>query len=172
MGGGQDETPRARRRPCHGLTMSKKGPGGRARGDKPDALAALQAANEELRAKLTDIQIELQQEKSKVCIYSFPSPGIKIQSFGCDGQALFVADSYATWTQSRDVHQELDWCGKAGQPLCCRFVNVLLVFQTRVGQQFRPLRARLLSDAPRPVPGCGQRAGSRHPRDEVETSRR
>ncbi|KAK2519506.1 Dpysl4 [Columba guinea] len=46
--------------------MSKKGPGSRARGDKPDALAALQAANEELRAKLTDIQIELQQEKSKV----------------------------------------------------------------------------------------------------------
>ncbi|KFV72058.1 Janus kinase and microtubule-interacting protein 3, partial [Dryobates pubescens] len=38
----------------------------RARGEKPDALAALQAANEELRAKLTDIQIELQQEKSKV----------------------------------------------------------------------------------------------------------
>ncbi|XP_048407203.1 janus kinase and microtubule-interacting protein 3 isoform X8 [Stegostoma tigrinum] len=46
--------------------MSKKGAGGRAKGDKPDALAALQAANEELRAKLTDIQIELQQEKSKV----------------------------------------------------------------------------------------------------------
>ncbi|NWS49544.1 JKIP3 protein, partial [Probosciger aterrimus] len=42
------------------------GPSGRARGEKPDALAALQAANEELRAKLTDIQIELQQEKSKV----------------------------------------------------------------------------------------------------------
>ncbi|NXP99801.1 JKIP3 protein, partial [Vidua macroura] len=42
------------------------GSGSRARGDKPDALAALQAANEELRAKLTDIQIELQQEKSKV----------------------------------------------------------------------------------------------------------
>ncbi|KFO94346.1 Janus kinase and microtubule-interacting protein 3, partial [Buceros rhinoceros silvestris] len=38
----------------------------RARGEKPDALAALQAANEELRAKLTEIQIELQQEKSKV----------------------------------------------------------------------------------------------------------
>ncbi|XP_031453155.1 janus kinase and microtubule-interacting protein 3 [Phasianus colchicus] len=33
---------------------------------RPDALAALQAANEELRAKLTDIQIELQQEKSKM----------------------------------------------------------------------------------------------------------
>uniref|UniRef100_A0A8B9G5G1 Janus kinase and microtubule-interacting protein C-terminal domain-containing protein n=1 Tax=Amazona collaria TaxID=241587 RepID=A0A8B9G5G1_9PSIT len=46
--------------------MSKKGPSSRARGEKPDALAALQAANEELRAKLTDIQIELQQEKSKV----------------------------------------------------------------------------------------------------------
>ncbi|KAM9379926.1 janus kinase and microtubule-interacting protein 3 isoform 12-T12 [Phaethornis superciliosus] len=46
--------------------MSRRGPSSRARGDKPDALAALQAANEELRAKLTDIQIELQQEKSKV----------------------------------------------------------------------------------------------------------
>uniref|UniRef100_A0A803XVB6 Janus kinase and microtubule interacting protein 3 n=1 Tax=Meleagris gallopavo TaxID=9103 RepID=A0A803XVB6_MELGA len=42
--------------------MSRRG-SSRAR---PDALAALQAANEELRAKLTDIQIELQQEKSKV----------------------------------------------------------------------------------------------------------
>ncbi|XP_069755723.1 janus kinase and microtubule-interacting protein 3 [Narcine bancroftii] len=46
--------------------MSKKGAGSRAKGDKPDALATLQAANEELRAKLTDIQIELQQEKSKI----------------------------------------------------------------------------------------------------------
>ncbi|XP_042559316.1 janus kinase and microtubule-interacting protein 3 isoform X3 [Clupea harengus] len=46
--------------------MSKKGPGGRNKGERPDALGALQAANEELRAKLTDIQIELQQEKSKV----------------------------------------------------------------------------------------------------------
>ncbi|XP_045438130.1 janus kinase and microtubule-interacting protein 3 isoform X10 [Pipistrellus kuhlii] len=46
--------------------MSKKGPGSRAKGDKAEAFAALQAANEELRAKLTDIQIELQQEKSKV----------------------------------------------------------------------------------------------------------
>lgn len=51
------------------LTMSKKGASFRAKGEKPDALAALQAANEELRAKLTDIQIELQQEKSKVCIF-------------------------------------------------------------------------------------------------------
>uniref|UniRef100_A0A8B9VFK5 Janus kinase and microtubule interacting protein 3 n=1 Tax=Anas zonorhyncha TaxID=75864 RepID=A0A8B9VFK5_9AVES len=46
--------------------MSRKGTSSRARGERPDALAALQAANEELRAKLTDIQIELQQEKSKV----------------------------------------------------------------------------------------------------------
>ncbi|XP_039108332.1 janus kinase and microtubule-interacting protein 3 isoform X4 [Hyaena hyaena] len=46
--------------------MSKKGTGGRGKGDKTEAFAALQAANEELRAKLTDIQIELQQEKSKV----------------------------------------------------------------------------------------------------------
>ncbi|XP_069095849.1 janus kinase and microtubule-interacting protein 3 isoform X5 [Pleurodeles waltl] len=45
--------------------MSKKGASSRPKGDKPDALASLQAANEELRAKLTDIQIELQQEKSK-----------------------------------------------------------------------------------------------------------
>uniref|UniRef100_A0A8C8A3H2 Janus kinase and microtubule interacting protein 3 n=1 Tax=Oryzias sinensis TaxID=183150 RepID=A0A8C8A3H2_9TELE len=40
--------------------------GGRGKGERPDTMASLQAANEELRAKLTDIQIELQQEKSKV----------------------------------------------------------------------------------------------------------
>ncbi|XP_056140440.1 janus kinase and microtubule-interacting protein 2 isoform X2 [Lampris incognitus] len=44
--------------------MAKKG---RAKGEKPEALiAALQAANEDLRSKLTDIQIELHQEKCKV----------------------------------------------------------------------------------------------------------
>ncbi|KAG9490705.1 hypothetical protein GDO78_006169 [Eleutherodactylus coqui] len=43
--------------------MSKKG---RNKGEKPEALIlALQAANEDLRTKLTDIQIELHQEKSK-----------------------------------------------------------------------------------------------------------
>lgn len=52
--------------PSATLTMSKKGTGGRGKGDRADVLAGLQAANEELRAKLTDIQIELQQEKSKV----------------------------------------------------------------------------------------------------------
>ncbi|XP_052426468.1 janus kinase and microtubule-interacting protein 3 isoform X12 [Carassius gibelio] len=46
--------------------MSKKPPSGRSKGDRHDAMAALQAANEELRAKLTEIQIELQQEKTKV----------------------------------------------------------------------------------------------------------
>ncbi|KAL0964763.1 hypothetical protein UPYG_G00328550 [Umbra pygmaea] len=51
--------------------MSKKGPGGAGTGgrgkmERSDTLTALQAANEDLRAKLTDIQIELQQEKSKV----------------------------------------------------------------------------------------------------------
>uniref|UniRef100_A0A8C8A0C2 Janus kinase and microtubule interacting protein 3 n=1 Tax=Oryzias sinensis TaxID=183150 RepID=A0A8C8A0C2_9TELE len=46
--------------------MSKRGAGGRGKGERPDTMASLQAANEELRAKLTDIQIELQQEKSKV----------------------------------------------------------------------------------------------------------
>ncbi|KAJ8264478.1 hypothetical protein GJAV_G00149620 [Gymnothorax javanicus] len=48
------------------LTMAKRSSGSRAKGERPDALAALQAANEELRAKLTDIQIELQQERSKI----------------------------------------------------------------------------------------------------------
>lgn len=48
---------------CDREGMSKKGSGGRA---KTDAMATLQAANEELRAKLTDIQIELQHEKNKV----------------------------------------------------------------------------------------------------------
>ncbi|XP_044153647.1 janus kinase and microtubule-interacting protein 3 isoform X21 [Bufo gargarizans] len=46
--------------------MSKKGTSSRVKGERPDTLASLQAANEDLRAKLTDIQIELQQEKSKV----------------------------------------------------------------------------------------------------------
>ncbi|XP_026107794.1 janus kinase and microtubule-interacting protein 3 isoform X9 [Carassius auratus] len=46
--------------------MSKKPPSGRSKGERHDAMAALQAANEELRAKLTEIQIELQQEKTKV----------------------------------------------------------------------------------------------------------
>ncbi|XP_078506781.1 janus kinase and microtubule-interacting protein 2 [Lissotriton helveticus] len=45
--------------------MAKKWRSGK--GEKPEALIlALQAANEELRTKLTDIQIELHQEKSKV----------------------------------------------------------------------------------------------------------
>ncbi|XP_029447208.1 janus kinase and microtubule-interacting protein 1 isoform X3 [Rhinatrema bivittatum] len=44
--------------------MSKKN---RGRGEKPDVeIEAFQAANEELRAKLTQIQIEFQQEKTKV----------------------------------------------------------------------------------------------------------
>uniref|UniRef100_A0A8C9VGK0 Janus kinase and microtubule interacting protein 2 n=1 Tax=Scleropages formosus TaxID=113540 RepID=A0A8C9VGK0_SCLFO len=44
--------------------MAKKG---RSKGEKPEAIiSALQAANEDLRSKLTDIQIELHQEKCKV----------------------------------------------------------------------------------------------------------
>ncbi|CAL8303943.1 unnamed protein product [Lota lota] len=46
--------------------MAKRGGGRRGRADQADAMATLQAANEELRAKLTDIQIELQNEKNKV----------------------------------------------------------------------------------------------------------
>lgn len=59
-------TAQPRQWPAGHPTMAKKGMGGRGKGDKAEVLAALQAANEELRAKLTDIQIELQQEKSKV----------------------------------------------------------------------------------------------------------
>jgi hypothetical protein len=68
------------------LTMSRKGASSRAKGDKAEAFAALQAANEELRAKLTDIQIELQQEKSKVGPKSLtqtsPSPHLPLVSRG------------------------------------------------------------------------------------------
>ncbi|XP_034096518.1 janus kinase and microtubule-interacting protein 3 isoform X3 [Gymnodraco acuticeps] len=46
--------------------MSKRGVGGRGKGERPDAMATLQVANEELRAKLMDIQIEFQHEKNKV----------------------------------------------------------------------------------------------------------
>ncbi|XP_077359689.1 janus kinase and microtubule-interacting protein 3 isoform X3 [Festucalex cinctus] len=46
--------------------MSKRGAGGRAKGERADTMASVQAANDELRAKLTQIQLELQQEKNKV----------------------------------------------------------------------------------------------------------
>uniref|UniRef100_W5KVS3 Janus kinase and microtubule interacting protein 2 n=1 Tax=Astyanax mexicanus TaxID=7994 RepID=W5KVS3_ASTMX len=50
--------------------MAKKG---RPKGEKPEALiSALQAANEDLRSKLTDIQIELHQEKCKVGLQFLP----------------------------------------------------------------------------------------------------
>lgn len=50
------------------IVLMSKGAGaaGRGKGERLETLAALQAANEELRAKLTNIQIELQQEKTKV----------------------------------------------------------------------------------------------------------
>ncbi|XP_054621334.1 janus kinase and microtubule-interacting protein 3 isoform X7 [Dunckerocampus dactyliophorus] len=46
--------------------MSKRAAGVRGKGDRPDTMASVQAVNEELRAKLMDIQLELQQEKNKV----------------------------------------------------------------------------------------------------------
>ncbi|XP_037133373.1 janus kinase and microtubule-interacting protein 3 isoform X15 [Syngnathus acus] len=46
--------------------MSKRAPAGRARAERTDAVGTLQAANDELRAKLMDVQLELQQEKNKV----------------------------------------------------------------------------------------------------------
>lgn len=56
--------------------MSKKG---RSKGEKPEALlVALQAANEELRTKLTDIQIELHQEKSKVSEESISKDSLSV----------------------------------------------------------------------------------------------
>ena len=52
--------------------MSKKG---RSKGEKPEMETdAVQVANEELRAKLTSIQIEFQQEKSKVGRGGPPAP--------------------------------------------------------------------------------------------------
>lgn len=52
--------------------MSKKG---RSKGEKPEMETdAVQMANEELRAKLTNIQIEFQQEKSKVRAQGLWSP--------------------------------------------------------------------------------------------------
>lgn len=49
--------------------MAKKS---RPKGEKPEALiSALQAANEDLRSKLTDIQIEFHQEKCKVGVLTF-----------------------------------------------------------------------------------------------------
>nr|XP_057922657.1 janus kinase and microtubule-interacting protein 3 isoform X6 [Doryrhamphus excisus] len=46
--------------------MSKRAAGVRGKGEKQDTMASVQAVNEELRAKLMDIQLELQQEKNKV----------------------------------------------------------------------------------------------------------
>ncbi|XP_072768180.1 janus kinase and microtubule-interacting protein 3 isoform X6 [Nerophis lumbriciformis] len=46
--------------------MSKRAAGGRGRGERPDTMATVQAVNDELRAKLINIQVELQQEKNKV----------------------------------------------------------------------------------------------------------
>ncbi|XP_061612281.1 janus kinase and microtubule-interacting protein 3 isoform X2 [Phyllopteryx taeniolatus] len=46
--------------------MSKRAAGGRGKGERADTMATVQAVNDELRAKLIDIQLELQQEKNKV----------------------------------------------------------------------------------------------------------
>nr|XP_061807225.1 janus kinase and microtubule-interacting protein 3-like isoform X1 [Nerophis lumbriciformis] len=46
--------------------MSKRTAGGRGKGDRADPEASVRAANDELRAKLMDVQLELQQEKNKV----------------------------------------------------------------------------------------------------------
>lgn len=65
--------------------MAKKG---RTKGDKPEALiSALQAANEDLRSKLTDIQIELHQEKCKV-LYEIWTFGFSIRSIVIQMQHL------------------------------------------------------------------------------------
>lgn len=54
------------KKPATVLMSKGTGAAGRGKGERLETLAALQAANEELRAKLTNIQIELQQEKTKV----------------------------------------------------------------------------------------------------------
>lgn len=84
--------------------MSKKG---RNKGEKPEALiVALQAANEDLRTKLTDIQIELHQEKSKVsrgCWGSWLQPALAV--FMC----IKLSDSLESWAlmpaSQRQPHQ-------------------------------------------------------------------
>lgn len=64
--------------------MSKKG---RSKGEKPDMeVDAVQVANEELRAKLTSIQIEFQQEKSKVGGAAPREPGLGRELGGPCGQ--------------------------------------------------------------------------------------
>lgn len=82
--------------------MSKKG---RNKGEKPEALiVALQAANEDLRTKLTDIQIELHQEKSKVsggCLGSWLQPALAV--FMC----IRLSNSLESWAlmlQPRENH--------------------------------------------------------------------
>ena len=84
--------------------MSKKG---RNKGEKPEALiVALQAANEDLRTKLTDIQIELHQEKSKVsrgCWGSWLPPALAV--FMC----IKLSNSLESWASmpaaQRQPHQ-------------------------------------------------------------------
>ncbi|XP_019743416.1 janus kinase and microtubule-interacting protein 3 isoform X3 [Hippocampus comes] len=46
--------------------MSKRVPGGRAKGQAADAMGTVQTVDDELRAKLIGVQLELQHEKSKV----------------------------------------------------------------------------------------------------------
>ncbi|XP_061667271.1 janus kinase and microtubule-interacting protein 3-like isoform X2 [Syngnathoides biaculeatus] len=46
--------------------MSKRVVGGRGKGERADTMATVQAVNDELRAKLINVQLELQQEKNKV----------------------------------------------------------------------------------------------------------
>lgn len=68
--------------------MAKKG---RPKGEKPEALiSALQAANEDLRSKLTDIQIELHQEKCKVvCNKQKNKTCIRSDYFQCSSPSMF-----------------------------------------------------------------------------------
>ncbi|KAJ8780315.1 hypothetical protein J1605_011579 [Eschrichtius robustus] len=79
--------------------MSKKG---RSKGEKPEVeMDAVQMANEELRAKLTSIQIEFQQEKSKGLLAAVGRLGEL--EFGCDlcGDG---GNNAGLWEPSRGPH--------------------------------------------------------------------
>ncbi|XP_034426408.1 janus kinase and microtubule-interacting protein 3 isoform X5 [Hippoglossus hippoglossus] len=86
--------------------MSKRGIGGRGKGERPDAMATLQAANDELRAKLTDIQIELQQEKNKV-----RTANARLQWYQCSSTVLRCCSHMTVCRQvsrlEREKSQEL-----------------------------------------------------------------
>ncbi|XP_061562166.1 janus kinase and microtubule-interacting protein 3 isoform X2 [Phycodurus eques] len=85
--------------------MSKRAAGGRGKGERADTMATVQAVNDELRAKLIDIQLELQQEKNKVT----PST-VTVYMCACvssSGDAVLMCVSCQVSRLEREKSQEL-----------------------------------------------------------------